>query len=130
MSRINFHIVLTEAEVVRFEQWIRAGFTPQQVVLRARIILAATGPEQDREIAARLKIHRRTVALWRRRARQQGIGCVWEIASQRPAEKRRKPMRAINATATNTNAIPHEAGPRKRRKRLGRDGLSRGNRMG
>src|ERR1700677_490794 len=83
MSRKSIPIVLTKAEVNRLKQWIRAGSTPQQVVLRARIIEAAAGARQDREIAAQLHVHRRTVALWRCRAREQGIGCVWEIASGR-----------------------------------------------
>jgi transposase len=83
MSRKSLPVVLSEAEVVRLEQWIRAGSTPQQVVLRARMILAAAQGTQDKQIAAQLKVHRLTVALWRRRVRAQGIGCVWEIASGR-----------------------------------------------
>jgi len=92
MSRKSIPIVLTKAEVNRLKQWIRAGSTPQQVVLRARIIEAAAGRRQDREIAAQLHVHRRTVALWRRRARQQGIGCVWEIA---PGRGRKTPYAAV-----------------------------------
>lgn len=75
--------MLTQAEMLRLEQWIRAGSTPQQVVRRARIIWAAAQGEQDKQIAARLQLHRLTVALWRRRVRLQGIGCVWEIAAGR-----------------------------------------------
>ncbi len=40
MSRKSVPVVLTDTERIRLEQWIRAGSTPQQVVLRARIILA------------------------------------------------------------------------------------------
>jgi len=53
------------------------------VVLRAQMILAATQGTQDKQIAAQLGVHRFTVALWRRRVRVHGIGCVWEIASGR-----------------------------------------------
>lgn len=81
-------MVLSKAEVIRLEQWIRAGSTPQQVVLRARMILATVQGTQDKQIAAQLKVHRFTVALWRRRVRQQGIGCVWEIASGRGRKSR------------------------------------------
>jgi transposase len=91
MSRKSIPVVLTKAEVNRLKQWIRAGSTPQQVVLRARIIEAAAGARQDREIAAQLHVHRRTVALWRCRARQQGIGCIWEIA---PGRGRKTPYAA------------------------------------
>lgn len=65
------------------QQWIRAGSTPQQVVLRARIILGAAKDQTDLHIAHELKVQRRTVALWRVRVREQGIGCIWEIASGR-----------------------------------------------
>jgi transposase len=91
MSRKSIPVVLTPAEVTRLKQWIQAGSTPQQVVLRARIIEAAADAKQDREIAAQLQVHRQTVALWRSRARQQGIGCVWEIA---PGRGRKTPYAA------------------------------------
>jgi len=80
MSRKSLPVVLSEAEVVRLEQWIRAGSTPQAVVLRARIILAAIAGQTDQQISTELKVQRRTAALWRGRVREQGIGCVWEIA--------------------------------------------------
>ena len=76
-------MVLAEAQVARLEQWIRAGSTPQQVVLRARIVVEAAHGRTDQAIAVLLGIQRRTVALCRRRARDQGIGCVWEIAPGR-----------------------------------------------
>jgi transposase len=88
-------VVLSEAEIVRLQQWIRAGSTPQQVVLRARMILAAAQGTQDKQIAVQLNVHRFTVALWRRRVREQGIGCVWEIASGRG----RKPHYGTAVTA-------------------------------
>jgi transposase len=83
MSRKSLPVVLTDAEIVRLEQWIRAGSTPQQVVLRARMIVAATRGQTDQQIGRELKVQRRTAALWRRRVREQGIGCVWEIAPGR-----------------------------------------------
>jgi transposase len=88
MSRKSLPVVLSEAEIVRLQQWVRAGSTPQQVVLRARMILAAAQGTQDKQIAAQLKVHRFTVALWRQRVREQGIGCVWEIDSGRGRKPR------------------------------------------
>jgi hypothetical protein len=41
MSRTSLPVILSDAEMIRLEQWIRAGSTPQQVVLRARIIRSA-----------------------------------------------------------------------------------------
>lgn len=83
MSRKSLPVLLTDAEMVRLEQWIRAGSTPQQVVLRARIIGAAARGQTDQQIAKEFKVQRRTIALWRHRVREQGIGCVWEIAPGR-----------------------------------------------
>jgi len=83
MSRKSIPVLLSEAAILRLEQWARAGSTPQQVVLRARIILAAAAGQTDQRIAKELKVQRRTAALWRRRVREHGIGCVWEIAPGR-----------------------------------------------
>ena len=83
MPRKSLPVLFSEAEILRLEQWIRAGSTPQQVVLRSRILLAAAGGQSDQRIARELKVQRRTAALWRRRVGEQGIGCVWEIAPGR-----------------------------------------------
>ena len=81
MSRKSIVVVLSEAERVRSEQWVRAGSTPRQVVLRARIILAAGQGQTDWQIGQTLKVQRRTAALWRRRMRAQGLGdCFWPRA--------------------------------------------------
>jgi transposase len=83
MPRKSPSVALSESEIIRLEQWIRAGSTPQQAVLRARIILRAAQSQPDQRIARELKVQRRTAALWRRRVCEQGIGCVWEIAPGR-----------------------------------------------
>lgn len=96
MSRKSLPVVLTEAEIIRLEQWIRAGSTPQQVVLRARIIVAAARGQTDLRITEDLRVQRRTVALWRQRARELGIGCVWEM---RPGRGRKTRYGAVKAAA-------------------------------
>jgi len=83
MPRKSVPVVLSESEIIRLEQWIRAGSTPQQVALRARMILRASQGQSDQRIAQELKVQRRTAALWRGRVCEQGIGCVWEIAPGR-----------------------------------------------
>ena len=88
MSPSSLPVRLDEAELLRLAEWLRAGSTPQQVVLRVRIIQAAAGGQSDRAIAATLAIRRETAALWRRRVREQGIGCVWEIAAGRGRKPR------------------------------------------
>jgi transposase len=96
MSRKSLPVVLTEAEIIRLEQWIRAGSTPQQVVLRARIIVAAARGHTDLRITGDLSVQRRTVALWRQRVRELGIGCVWEM---RPGRGRKTRYGASKAAA-------------------------------
>ena len=88
MSRKSAPVVLTASEVLRLDEWVRAGSTPQQVVLRARIILEASLGRSDQVTATMLGIRRETAALWRRRVREQGIGCVWEIAAGRGRKPR------------------------------------------
>ena len=66
MSRKCIRVVLSEGEVVRLEQWIRAGSTPQQVVLRAKMILAGAKGQGDKAIAEELKVHRFSVGLIKR----------------------------------------------------------------
>jgi transposase len=69
--------------VQQLEQWGKAHGTPQQVVLRSRIGLAAAAGQSDLHIAAALGVNRHTVRLWRHRIAQDGIGTVWEVAGGR-----------------------------------------------
>lgn len=101
MARTSPPVVLAEAELDRLDQWIRAGSTPQQVVLRAWIVRHAAAGQTDKAIAALLAIRRETAALWRRRVGEQGIGCVWEIApgrGRKPRYDATKVARWIKAT--------------------------------
>ena len=81
MSKTSLPVVLLDADMIRLEQWIRAGSTPQQVVLRAQIIKGQAGATA-KATASTLEIRRETAALWRRRVRSQGIDCGWEIRGQ------------------------------------------------
>lgn len=83
MPRKPIVLILSTEETLRLEQWIRSGATPQQVALRARLVLAAARGQEDKQIAIQFGVHRHSVALWRKRVRSQGIGCVWEVAPGR-----------------------------------------------
>lgn len=96
MSRKSIFLQLTVEQVDQLGRWIRVGSTPQQVALRARIVQRAGQGESDKDIAHGLRVHPRTVALWRRRVRAEGIDCVWEVA----AGQGRKP--AFGATTVST----------------------------
>jgi len=67
----------------QLERWVHAQGTPQQVVLRSRIVLAAAAAVSDNAIAQQLAINRKTVMLWRARFAEHGLPSLWEIASGR-----------------------------------------------
>ena len=60
-------IVLSAADREELEGFVRAHSTPQQVALRARIILSAADGIPNRQSARRLGITVHTVRCWRRR---------------------------------------------------------------
>lgn len=67
----------------QLQEWEAAHSTPQQVALRCRLVLGAAAGLADIEIATACGVNRHSAALWRKRARDQGIGAVWEIAAGR-----------------------------------------------
>src|SRR5579864_8756773 len=83
MPKLAMALNLSDADQEQIATWLRASSTPQQVVLRCQMLLAAAHGKQDLEIAAQMKVNRHTPALWRKRVAADGIGCVWEIAPGR-----------------------------------------------
>ena len=73
MARAAVRIVLTDDERTTLESWVRAGTTPQQIVLRARIILAAAEGRTNSAIAAELRASPVTVGKWRTRFAQERL---------------------------------------------------------
>src|SRR6516162_11819906 len=74
---------LSDSDEQQLQQWVSAFGTPQQVVLRCRIVLAAANGQSDNAIAAELAVSRHTVRLWRERLAEQGLPSLWEIAPGR-----------------------------------------------
>jgi len=74
---------LSDSDEQQLQQWASAFGTPQQVVLRCRIVLAAASGQSDNAIAAELAVNRHTVRLWRERLAEQGLPSLWEIAPGR-----------------------------------------------
>ena len=73
MPKVARVVVLSDGDREQLQKWIRAQFTPQQVVLRSRILLLAAEGKQDLEIAAELAINRHTPSLWRQRFLKNGL---------------------------------------------------------
>jgi hypothetical protein len=76
-------LILSASDQVQIQQWVAAHGTPQQVVLRSRIVLAAASGQSDSAIARLLDTNRKTVILWRARFAAQGLKGLWEIAPGR-----------------------------------------------
>jgi transposase len=66
-------VTLTKTDRETLEAWLRAPTIPQEMALRARILLASAEGEPVRPMAARLGISPATVSLWRRRFRADGV---------------------------------------------------------
>ncbi len=88
MPRTAPFLNLNTEDHQQIQQWMRALGTPQQVVLRGRIVLAAAQGQSDTAIAQQFRVNRKTVILWRRRFVMQGPESLWEIAPGRG----RKPL--------------------------------------
>lgn len=87
---------LTEGERQQLNQWVAAHGTPQQVVLRCRIVLSAAAGSNNVAIGAELGVDVKTVALWRTRFAQAGPQGMWEIAPGRGRKPTHGPQK-INA---------------------------------
>lgn len=101
MSRRAMTVTLTETDSQELKRWVSAHHTPQQVVQRCRIILAAATGGQDKDIAAVMQINYKTVALWRQRYCSEGPDCLWEVAAGRgrkPQFTAKKIEEVVNAT--------------------------------
>jgi transposase len=88
MPKLAMALSLSDPDKEQLSTWLRAGSTPQQVVLRCRLVLSAAQGMQDLEIAAEHGVNRHTAALWRKRVSAEGIGSVWEIAPGRGRKPR------------------------------------------
>ena len=68
MARLTPKILnLSDGERDQLQQLINRHNTPQQIVLRAKIILMASEGQNHREIARNLDINRQMARLWRNR---------------------------------------------------------------
>jgi len=77
-----------EGQHKRLQFLVRSGKTPQKIVLRARIILAAAEGRPNNAIATELQTSRPTVLLWRQRFVRLGVSGILKDA-KRPGRKRR-----------------------------------------
>lgn len=88
MAKTASPLVLSLEDQICLRGWESAHCTPQQVVLRCRILLGASEGKTNQALAAQLNVNRHTVELWRQRGRLEGIQGLWEVAAGRG----RKPL--------------------------------------
>src|SRR5260221_14660584 len=100
MPRALDPLVLSPDQRSELQRWLVALGTPQQVVLRCRIVLAVAAGKTEMETAAENRVNRKTDRLWRERFRGGGLQALWEIASGRG----RKPSYDGPRTKTEVNA--------------------------
>ena len=75
MLKVLPRLTLHAADREEIERWVRAHGTPQQVMLRSHIVLAAADGQSDSAIAQALAVNRKTVTLWRARYATEGLEC-------------------------------------------------------
>ena len=86
MPKAATPITLTQTQRTELQKLVRAARSPQQTVLRARILLRADDGEDNTRIAAALQIGANTVAKWRGRFAAAGLVGLDDAArSGRPA---------------------------------------------
>ena len=72
MRRGGAHHPLRPEDRACLEHWIKSSTTPQRLVLRSRIVLAAAAGSTAVEVARSLGVSRPTVRLWLRRFDEGG----------------------------------------------------------
>src|SRR5215210_3355974 len=83
MSRPPLVMPMSAEQKAVLETWIQAHGTPQQVVLRCRIVMGKAAGVGDADLAQQLKINRHTCRLWRRRFVAGGPESLWAVATGR-----------------------------------------------
>ena len=106
MPRSSPPLAVSHDQQEQIEHWLAALGTPQQVALRCRIVLAAGRGTPETEIAAALKINRKTVRLWRRRFLREGLQGLWEIAPGRGRKPTYSPDRVKAVIDTTLQSKP------------------------
>jgi transposase len=81
-------LLMTEEQRRTIESWLRAGTTPQKIILRSRICLLAAEGMSHNAIAKRLNTSRPTVILWTYRFHEQGLTGLAEDAPHGLSPKR------------------------------------------
>ena len=101
-------IELSEAEREQLESWSRRGTTAQALAHRSKIVLLIADGLRPGEIAARLDVHRNTVAKWRRRFAAERLDGL--VDEPRPGQPRTITDAMVDEVITQTlESAPRDA---------------------
>lgn len=102
-------VALGDDQKEELNRLVRARKTPQKIVLRARIVLAAAAGNSNSAIAKQLQISRPTVILWRKRFEAHGVDGIVADAS-RPGRRKQISKQKIDQVVEATlNTRPEGA---------------------
>jgi transposase len=101
-------IELSDEERATLQAWTRRRTSAAALSQRARIVLACAAGESNTQVAARLGVHRNTVALWRRRFVEFRVDGLLDEA--RPGQPRKITDQKVEEVITKTlESTPKDA---------------------
>jgi transposase len=107
--RVAKAITLSDEERTTLRKWARGRSTPVRLVLRAKIVLAASDGKLNQDIALELKTGMKTICQWRNRFAAKRLAGIERDAPRggRPATKRA--AQAAEIVRMTTTQKPHAA---------------------
>lgn len=102
-------LAITDEQRQTLEAWAAAPSTPQGVVVRAKIVLLASGGSANNRIAKELGISRPTVILWRGRFQSGGVGALTKIEAGRGRHRVYSAERVAEIVKLTTQTKPQGA---------------------
>ena len=99
-------LVVGDEQLLELQRLVRAPKTPQKVVLRARIVLAAAAGSSNNAIAAELSVSRPTVILWRERMEKHGLEGILSDATRPGRRKALDPEVVARIVAATLDSKP------------------------
>ncbi len=107
--RVAKVITLTVEERASLTKWARGRSTPTRLVLRAKIVLAASDGKRNDEIAAELGCTRRTVGTWRNRFVADRLAGIERDAPRSGRTTSVRALKEADVIAKTTRETPAQA---------------------
>lgn len=108
MARKPAPFNLTVNDQLELESWLRTSTLSQNLVQRARIVLALNAGESPKDVAERLETTTATVFKWRNRYTEQGLSGLRD--APRPGQPRKLDQKKVKAILDDTvKKLPKES---------------------